>query len=178
MKRSAQIGGRASKRTGDNFEKEIIRANTYYSSKEIAVIIKVPTGARAVGTRNGQAIWKATEKTGCDFLGNHRGQGVALETKTTNNKASFPITTHKKPTLLAHQLQFLKEFEATGGKSYILINLEGAGRTFNVPVYEYIKLTEKAQEAGRKSFKIEWINEEFEVFRNGYMIDYLKERTV
>ena len=140
-------GSRKAQSTGQSFEKEIIATNEKYRMERVGVI----------------------SKTGCDFVGHYKGIPVAIESKSTANKTSFQLFTHNKEMIQAHQLKFLEEFEASGGKGYVFIKFNPIERFFLVPVTVYLSLDKDARKAGKKSIPIKKF-EEHEV----KITDYLK----
>lgn len=161
-------GSRKAQSTGQSFEKEIIATNEKYRMERVGVISKIPTDVRPIPS--GKSIrWVPAGKTGCDFVGHYKGIPVAIESKSTANKTSFRLFTHNKEMIQAHQLKFLEEFEASGGKGYVFIKFNPIGRFFLVPVTVYLSLDKDARKAGKKSIPIKKF-EEHEV----KITDYLK----
>ena len=162
----SQSGYKATK-SGDQFEQQVIATNKKYALQKIGVIEKIPTGTKAIPTGRG-VRWIPSEKTGCDFIGHYKGVPVALEAKSTSNKTSFPLFTHGKAMVKPHQLTFLKRYELSGGKAYVLIQFKTIRRMFRVGVTKYIELSNKATEANKKSIPIAQL-ETYEVKIQDYL---------
>jgi recombination protein U len=154
-------------KSGDQFEQQVIATNKKYALQRIGAIEKIPTGTKAIPTGRG-VRWIPAEKTGCDFIGHYKGVPVALEAKSTVNKTAFPLFVHGKAMVKHHQLAFLKRYEASGGRSYVLIHFKAIRRTFRVPVGKYMKLTESATQANKKSLNIK-LFEAYEVDIKDYL---------
>ncbi|UJF15085.1 Holliday junction resolvase RecU [Jeotgalibaca sp. MA1X17-3] len=169
--------GRTSARSGSSFEKEIEQTNLFYIRQGVAAVIKIPTGTRMAGKVNGVPVWEPSHKTGCDFMGVHRGKGIAFEAKSTQNKTSFPLSIYKKDMVKPHQVRFLNEFQEALGESFILIRFRVLDRTFKLNIKTYLALTKKAKEANKTSLPLKWIESAaVEVERKGYTLDYLNEK--
>lgn len=154
---------------GKRFEEEIEATNTKYRMQKVGLISKVPTGVKPIPIGKGKVRWIPVEKTGCDFLGHYQGLGIAIESKSTNNKTAFQLTTHDKPMIQPHQIRFLQDFERSGGLAFILIKFTPIRRYFRVPASKYMALHKNTVQAKRKSIPIAWF-EEYEV----KIQDYLK----
>lgn len=155
------------------FEKRIDLTNKYYARKGIGCLSKIPNGTKTIRI-GGKPVIIPSEKTGCDFIGHINGVPVAYDAKSTVNKTAFPIYSHGKPMLKVHQEKFLREFEQTGGKSYLFIKFKGVSDVFFIPLNKYLQLRDEALESNRKSINIS----EFEQWRvelNGNYYEYAKE---
>lgn len=155
------------------FEKQLIDANSYYRRKGYGCIDKVPNDMKTIRV-GGQMISVPSGKTGCDFLGVYRGHAVAIEAKSTDNKASFPFESHNKPRIAPHQIEFLKDFEKSGGKSFICVKFSKVNKCYLLPIDKYSQIEQDALKAKRKSIPIASFSGHL-VNERGYILDYLQE---
>lgn len=170
---SRRASGYKAQRSGAIFESEIEAANRYYQTHRKGVIAKVPTGTKMTGKVRGQPVWTPSEKTGCDYLGVYHGTAVAIEAKSTGEETRFPLFSNNHPMVKLHQIEFLKHFYESGGRSFILINFRKTKTVYRLTIGEYEKLKERAENLGKKSIPIGWFEQTTEVTRTGYVLDYL-----
>lgn len=106
------------------------------------------------------------EKTICDFLGTKDGIGIAIETKSSNNKTSFPFSNIKD-----HQFIFFKNWLDNGGKGYYIIWFRELNRAF---IVESNKIQQAKDTLDRKSLTIQWLEENsHELDEDMNFIDYI-----
>ncbi|MHC5551231.1 Holliday junction resolvase RecU [Carnobacterium maltaromaticum] len=153
------------------FEQQIITANDFYRRKGWGAIEKIPNDMKTI-RMNGRMMSVPSGKTGCDFIGVYKSLPVAIEAKSTQNK-SLPLFVHDKPMIKDHQIEFLKDYQQSGGKSFIMIKFTTFSMCFLLSIDEYLQIKKKALERNRKSIPIADFAGH-QVNERGYILDYLQ----
>lgn len=154
------------------FENQIEATNAWYQRNRHGVIQKIPTGTKAVKSYDGNRFIPK-EKTGCDFIGHLDGVPIAFDCKSTENKTAFQIFNYKQQMVKSHQKTFLKDFEETGGKGFLLIQFNKTKQVFLVPIMDYIKLENIQLAQNKKSIPVSFFKG-YEVEEHLYFLDYRK----
>lgn len=131
-------------------EKIIEEKCNEYIKNNIAYIYKLPTDWVVI--RKGKNIVTAypKKKSTIDFMGSYKGDAIAIETKSTDNKTSFPFSN-----IADHQWEFFQQW-TTQAKGYYII-------WFKVLDKMYLIKAEDMQNAkdtlDRKSVPLDWFIE-------------------
>lgn len=156
---------------GAGLENLIDLTNKQYRNQGVALIDKVPNAWTV--QRAGKRIVSAfpERKTGVDYVGVSHGKAIALEAKSTTNRTSFPLSM-----IQDHQIEFLRQFEEQGGKSFIIIEFSKLDEIYLAPFSFVNAWVKKAAEGGRKSIPyMEMISHCDQVkSEKGYVLHYLK----
>ncbi|EGQ4202076.1 Holliday junction resolvase RecU [Staphylococcus pseudintermedius] len=157
-----KYGGR-----GMTLENDIESSNQYYLKTECAVIHKKPTPVQIVHVdypKRSQAVIKEayfrTPST-TDYNGVYKGYYIDFEAKETKNKTSFPLQN-----IHAHQVEHMKQAVAHGGIVFLLLRFKGINEVYLLPFKRFFPFWERYLKNGKKSIKVEEIQE------NGYYIPY------
>ncbi|WMZ47366.1 Holliday junction resolvase RecU [Staphylococcus pseudintermedius] len=157
-----KYGGR-----GMTLENDIESSNRYYLKTERAVIHKKPTPVQIVHVdypKRSQAVIKEayfrTPST-TDYNGVYKGYYIDFEAKETKNKTSFPLQN-----IHAHQVEHMKQAVAHGGIVFLLLRFKGINEVYLLPFKRFFPFWERYLKNGKKSIKVEEIQE------NGYYIPY------
>ncbi|MCE5472955.1 Holliday junction resolvase RecU [Staphylococcus pseudintermedius] len=157
-----KYGGR-----GMTLENDIESSNQYYLKTVRAVIHKKPTPVQIVHVdypKRSQAVIKEayfrTPST-TDYNGVYKGYYIDFEAKETKNKTSFPLQN-----IHAHQVEHMKQAVAHGGIVFLLLRFKGINEVYLLPFKRFFPFWERYLKNGKKSIKVEEIQE------NGYYIPY------
>ncbi len=157
-----KYGGR-----GMTLENDIERSNQFYLRMNKAVIHKKPTPVQIVQVdypKRSQAVIKEayfrTPST-TDYNGVYKGFYIDFEAKETKNKTSFPLQN-----IHEHQVKHMEQVVAHGGIAFLLFRFKGIDEVYLLPFKRFIPFWERYIKNGKKSIKVEEIQE------NGYYIPY------
>ena len=160
------------KNRGMFLEHIINDSNTYYLSKDIAVIYKKPTPIKVlnISYRSSKTtlIDKAvfSETSTLDYNGIYKGKYVEFDAKECKNTTSFPLNNIKN-----HQILHIRNILKHGGIVFLIIFMNNKFFLFKgEDLINFIDNTE------RKSIPYEIIEKKGHIINEGYMprIDYIK----
>ena len=146
--------------------------NTYYLSKDIAVIYKKPTPIKVLNisyrSTKTTLIDKAvfSETSTLDYNGIYKGKYVEFDAKECKNKTAFPLSNIKE-----HQVLHIRNILRHGGIVFLIIFMNNKFILFKgEDLIDFIDNTE------RKSIPWEIIEKKGHIIKEGYMprIDYIK----
>lgn len=150
----------------------INNANTYYLSKDIAVIYKKPTPIKVlnVAYRSSKTtlIDKAvfSETSTLDYNGVYKGKYIEFDAKECKNSTSFPLSNIK-----LHQIEHIKNVMRHNGIVFLIIFMNN-----KFYLLKGDSLIDFIDNNDRKSIPYEYIEEKGYIIKEGYMprIDYIK----
>lgn len=150
----------------------INNANTYYLSKDIAVIYKKPTPIKVlnVAYRSSKTtlIDKAvfSETSTLDYNGVYKGKYIEFDAKECKNSTSFPLSNIKP-----HQIEHIKNIMRHNGIVFLIIFMNN-----KFYLLKGDSLISFIDNNDRKSIPYEYIEEKGYIIKEGYMprIDYIK----
>ena len=150
----------------------INNANTYYLSKDIAVIYKKPTPIKVlnVAYRSSKTtlIDKAvfSETSTLDYNGVYKGKYIEFDAKECKNSTSFPLSNIKP-----HQIEHIKNIMRHNGIVFLIIFMNN-----KFYLLKGDSLISFIDNNNRKSIPYEYIEEKGYIIKEGYMprIDYIK----
>lgn len=150
----------------------INNANTYYLSKDIAVIYKKPTPIKVlnVAYRSSKTtlIDKAvfSETSTLDYNGIYKGKYIEFDAKECKNSTSFPLSNIKP-----HQIEHIKNVMRHNGIVFLIIFMNN-----KFYLLKGDSLISFIDNNNRKSIPYEYIEEKGYIIKEGYMprIDYIK----
>ena len=150
----------------------INNANTYYLSKDIAVIYKKPTPIKVlnVAYRSSKTtlIDKAvfSETSTLDYNGVYKGKYIEFDAKECKNSTSFPLSNIKP-----HQIEHIKNVMRHNGIVFLIIFMNN-----KFYLLKGDSLISFIDNNNRKSIPYEYIEEKGYIIKEGYMprIDYIK----
>lgn len=147
-------------------------ANTYYLSKDIAVIYKKPTPIKVlnVAYRSSKTtlIDKAvfSETSTLDYNGVYKGKYIEFDAKECKNSTSFPLSNIKP-----HQIEHIKNIMRHNGIVFLIIFMNN-----KFYLLKGDSLISFIGNNDRKSIPYDYIEEKGYIIKEGYMprIDYIK----
>lgn len=150
----------------------INNANTYYLSKDIAIIYKKPTPIKVlnVAYRSSKTtlIDKAvfSETSTLDYNGIYKGKYIEFDAKECKNSTSFPLSNIKP-----HQIEHIKNIMRHNGIVFLIIFMNN-----KFYLLKGDSLISFIDNNDRKSIPYEYIEEKGYIIKEGYMprIDYIK----
>lgn len=150
----------------------INNANTYYLSKDIAIIYKKPTPIKVlnVAYRSSKTtlIDKAvfSETSTLDYNGIYKGKYIEFDAKECKNSTSFPLSNIKP-----HQIEHIKNIMRHNGIVFLIIFMNN-----KFYLLKGDSLIDFIDNNDRKSIPYEYIEEKGYIIKEGYMprIDYIK----
>lgn len=150
----------------------INNANTYYLSKDIAVIYKKPTPIKVlnVAYRSSKTtlIDKAvfSETSTLDYNGVYKGKYIEFDAKECKNSTSFPLSNIKP-----HQIEHIKNIMRHNGIVFLIIFMNN-----KFYLLKGDSLISFIDNNDRKSIPYDYIEEKGYIIKEGYMprIDYIK----
>lgn len=150
----------------------INNANTYYLSKDIAIIYKKPTPIKVlnVAYRSSKTtlIDKAvfSETSTLDYNGVYKGKYIEFDAKECKNSTSFPLSNIKP-----HQIEHIKNIMRHNGIVFLIIFMNN-----KFYLLKGDSLINFIDNNDRKSIPYEYIEKKGYIIKEGYMprIDYIK----
>lgn len=147
-------------------------ANTYYLSKDIAVIYKKPTPIKIlnVAYRSSKTtlIDKAvfSETSTLDYNGVYKGKYIEFDAKECKNSTSFPLSNIKP-----HQIEHIKNIIRHNGIVFLIIFMNN-----KFYLLKGDSLISFIDNNDRKSIPYDYIEKKGYIIKEGYMprIDYIK----
>ena len=147
-------------------------ANTYYLSKDIAIIYKKPTPIKVlnVAYRSSKTtlIDKAvfSETSTLDYNGIYKGKYIEFDAKECKNSTSFPLSNIKP-----HQIEHIKNVMRHNGIVFLIIFMNN-----KFYLLKGDSLIDFIDNNDRKSIPYEYIEKKGYIIKEGYMprIDYIK----
>ena len=157
---------------GSTLEEMINRTNEKYREVNLALIQKIPTPITPV------AIDKSTrhitlayfdQKSTVDYIGAVQGIPVCFDAKECNSD-TFPLQNVHE-----HQFTFMKEFEEQGGIAFFLIYYSHRNLLYYLRFEKIKEFYERMQQGGRKSFRLEELEEAYVIHpKGGILVPYLE----
>ncbi|SIS37219.1 Holliday junction resolvase RecU [Salimicrobium flavidum] len=169
--------GKSYSNRGMTLEEDINAANTYYVSRDMAIVHKKPTPVQIVNVdypkRSAAVIKEAYFKQASttDYNGVYKGYHVDFEAKETKNKTSFPLSNMHE-----HQITHMEQVMKQKGLSFIIVRFAPLGETFLLESKYLIDYWYKQQDGGRKSIPYSIVKEKAYLipFHFQARVDYLK----
>ena len=157
---------------GSTLEEMINRTNEYYLEKGLALIQKIPTPITPVKMdKENRHITLAyfDQKSTVDYIGVVQGIPVCFDAKDCAG-TTFPLQN-----IHEHQVQFMKEFEAQDGISFILLHFSEQDVYYYLRFAELYKYWMRAKEGGRKSFRFDELDPKYRLSTHeGVFVHYLE----
>ena len=156
---------------GSTLEDMLNRTNEKYRTNGLALIQKIPTPITPIDIdKQSRHITLAyfDQKSTVDYIGAVQGIPVCFDAKECNTD-TFPLAN-----IHDHQVAFMEAFEKQDGISFILISYTHRDQFYYLRFVELMRFWERAQEGGRKSFRLEELDPAYflpEV--SGVLVPYL-----
>ena len=156
---------------GSALEELINMTNEQYLEQDLALIQKVPTPITPLNIdKESRHITLAyfDHKSTVDYIGIVQGIPVCFDAKECSYDTFSLQNVHP------HQIRFMEKFEQQGGIAFLIISYSHRGEIYYMPYKDIRRFWDRAQEGGRKSFRIEEIDVTYELKpRGGFLIPYL-----
>lgn len=150
----------------------INRTNDRYLEKGLAVIQKIPTPITPVRIdKEHRHITLAyfDQQSTVDYIGAVQGIPVCFDAKECSVD-TFPLQN-----IHEHQVNFMNQFEKQGGISFLLINYSARNILYYMRMEELNRFWERAIQGGRKSFRLDELDEKFFLeLSRGIYVPYLE----
>lgn len=156
---------------GSTFEEFINRTNERYLEQNLALIQKIPTPITPVKIDKEQrhiTLAYFDQQSTVDYIGAVQGIPICFDAKECNVD-TFPLQNVHQ-----HQVEFMSNLEKQQGISFLLIYYTHLNKVYYMRFDELLGFWNRMLEGGRKSFRLDELNEEFFLtIKNGFMVSYL-----
>lgn len=145
---------------GSTLEDLINHTNDRYREKKLGLIQKIPTPITPIRIdKEHKHITLAyfDQKSTVDYIGAVQGIPVCFDAKECAAN-TFPLQN-----VHAHQVEFMKEFEAQGGISFIILSYTEKKEMYYLPFADLYRFWKRMEEGGRKSFTYEEVDKSWEI---------------
>lgn len=157
---------------GSTLEDMINRTNEKYEENGLAVVQKIPTPITPINIdRESRHITLAyfDQKSTVDYIGAVQGIPVCFDAKECASDTFALQNIHE------HQVRFMQKYERQGGISFVLIFYSHRDRFYYLTFEKLLFFWKRAEEGGRKSFRMEELDELFFLpQKQGIMVPYLE----
>jgi recombination protein U len=143
---------------GSTLEEFINKTNQVYEENGLALIQKIPTPITPIEMDNKKGhitLAYFDQKSTVDYVGAVQGIPVCFDAKECN-KDTFPLQN-----IHQHQIDFMGKWEAQDGLAFILIFFSERDVFYYLPYSQLKVFWDRMVEGGRKSFRIEELEEKF-----------------
>lgn len=156
---------------GSTLEEFINRTNEKYLENHLALIQKIPTPITPINIdKQTRHITLAyfDQKSTVDYIGAVQGIPVCFDAKECHAQ-TFPLQN-----IHEHQVQFMLDFERQGGIAFLLLFFTKNDQFYYLRLEKLMEFWNRAKEGGRKSFRMEELEEDFFFKRSGsVLVPYL-----
>lgn len=157
---------------GSTLEDMINRTIEKYQENHLALIQKVPTPITPIKINpDNKQITLAyfDQKSTVDYIGVVQGIAVCFDAKECATDTFALQNVHE------HQVRFMEEFEAQEGIAFLLIYFTGREEFYYLPFRKLKQFWERAVQGGRKSFRVEELEEEYILpKKQGLLVPFLE----
>lgn len=159
---------------GSVFEEMINLANASYREAGVALVQKIPTSIKPVefdSKKHTISLAYFDQPSTVDYIGVMQGLPICFDAKETQQK-SLPIAN-----IHPHQVDFMREFNAQGGLSFLLVHFTEAHAYYLLP-FEVLDtfFNEHGEHKAQKTIPREFFEERFRFYEgeNGITLHYIK----
>lgn len=156
---------------GSTLEEFINRTNEKYLENHLALIQKIPTPITPINIdKQTRHITLAyfDQKSTVDYIGAVQGIPVCFDAKECHAQ-TFPLQN-----IHEHQVQFMLDFERQGGIAFLLLFFTRNDQFYYLRLEKLMEFWNRAKEGGRKSFRMEELEDDFFFKRSGsVLVPYL-----
>ncbi len=152
---------------GSDFEDYINHTNEAYLAGGLALIQKIPTPITPIDIdKETRHITLAyfDKKSTVDYIGVVQGIPVCFDAKECHTD-TFPLAN-----IHPHQVQFMSDFETQDGVAFILIYFTHREAFYYMTFREMIEFWNRAEKGGRKSIRIDELQDRFFFERDGNLL--------
>lgn len=143
---------------GSFLEEVINLTNDKYASNNLALVQKIPTPITPINmdSKTKQITLAYFEKKSTvDYIGVAQGLPICFDAKECAADSFSLKNIHE------HQVEFMKAFEKQGGISFFLLYFTKKEKYYYLRLEELLVFWNRANEGGRKSFRMDELDEEF-----------------
>lgn len=156
---------------GSTLEDMINRTNEKYREAGLALIQKIPTPITPINIdKESRHITLAyfDQKSTVDYIGAVQGIPVCFDAKECAKDTFQLQNVHE------HQIEFMRDFEKQDGVAFFLIYYSHKEYFYYMPFRDMLVFWERAQNGGRKSFRFDEIDPQYEIkVKQGVLVPYL-----
>lgn len=156
---------------GSQFESIINQSNEKYRELRLGLVQKIPTPIKPVEIDDNRHITLAyfEKKSTVDYIGVVQSFPICFDAKECKENTFQLSNVHD------HQFEFMTDFEAQGGISFLLINFTGADKYYYMRYFELKQLLAKAKNGEKKSVNIDELDPNYFVSEKlGVPLHYLE----
>ncbi|WP_274970340.1 Holliday junction resolvase RecU [Lachnoanaerobaculum orale] len=157
---------------GSALEEYINYSNEKYREAGLALIQKIPTPITPIDIdKSTRHITLAyfDKKSTVDYIGVVQGLPVCFDAKECAAESFSLANVHE------HQFKFMCEFEKQGGIAFLIIFFKSLDKIMYVPLSDLRVFMDRMYAGGKKSFKFEELNLEYEIPKKGDIIVHYLE---
>ncbi len=156
---------------GSQFETVINQANEKYRELRLGLVQKIPTPIKPVEIDDNRHITLAyfEKKSTVDYIGVVQSFPICFDAKECASTSFALSNVHE------HQFNFMADFEAQGGISFLLIHFTGVDKYYYMTFFELKHYYEGAQKGEKKSVSVDELRPEFFITEKlGVPLHYLE----
>ena len=156
---------------GSQFETVINQANEKYRELRLGLVQKIPTPIKPVEIDDNRHITLAyfEKKSTVDYIGVVQSFPICFDAKECASTSFALSNVHE------HQFNFMADFEAQGGISFLLIHFTSVDKYYYMTFFELKKYYEGAQKGEKKSVSVDELRPEFFISEKlGVPLHYLE----
>lgn len=157
---------------GSMLEESLNITNERYRREKLALVQKIPTPITPMEFDKEQhhiTLAYFEQKSTVDYLGNVQGVPICFDAKECATD-TFPLQN-----LHEHQVNYMREFEEQEGVAFLIIYFSQRNEYYYVPYRDMIRFWKRAEAGGRKSFRLEELDQEYQIRVQGQVfIHYLE----
>ena len=156
---------------GSQFETVINQANEKYRELRLGLVQKIPTPIKPVEIDDNRHITLAyfEKKSTVDYIGVVQSFPICFDAKECASTSFALSNVHE------HQFNFMGDFEAQGGISFLLIHFTSVDKYYYMTFFELKHYYEGAQKGEKKSVSVDELRPEFFITEKlGVPLHYLE----
>ena len=156
---------------GSQFETVINQANEKYRELRLGLVQKIPTPIKPVEIDDNRHITQAyfEKKSTVDYIGVVQSFPICFDAKECASTSFALSNVHE------HQFNFMADFEAQGGISFLLIHFTSVDKYYYMTFFELKHYYEGAQKGEKKSVSVDELRPEFFITEKlGVPLHYLE----
>ena len=156
---------------GSVLEEMINYTNSEYADNNLALVQKIPTPITPVEMNKSKQITLAyfDQKSTVDYIGTIQGIPVCFDAK------ECATDTFSLQNIHPHQVEFMRQWEKQDSIAFFLIYYTNQELLYYMRLSELLTFWNRMESGGRKSFRIDELNEEYFIKNcRGTFIPYLE----
>lgn len=157
---------------GSTLEEYIDLTNQKYRERGLALVKKIPTPITPVNFDNASKTITLAffgEKSTVDYIGAVQGVPVCFDAKEVTREYLPLQNIHE------HQVEFMREFEAQNGISFLLVFFRNKNEFYYLPFRVLREYWLESQRGGRKSIPYSAFEKRYMIHnKSGFLVHYLE----